>query len=126
VTATEDPIKLLHNARNLLAGAAACWNAGDPAAIDRCVAALDQSASELRAAEAVAIVDPKSLTGFGSEILQIRDQVAGIERLLDLASSFLRGGGWSSGDSLLYRVDGLEDTDSSLRATAMAATRIQA
>jgi hypothetical protein len=118
----KEPIDRIRKAHSLVVRAAKCWNAGNVAAVEECVAVLEESAAELRAAEAAAVGRADSLRGIRSEILQMKERVARIERLPDLAAAFLRGGAGSSGASPLYRAGGFADTDFS----PMATTRIQA
>jgi len=118
----KEPIDRIRKAHSLVARAAKCWDAGNVAAVEQCVAGLEESAAELRAAEAAAVGRADSLRGVRSEILQMKERVALLERLSDLAAAFLRGGPRSNGASPLYRAGGFEDTDFSPIAT----TRIQA
>jgi hypothetical protein len=118
----EQPTDRIRKAGNLVAKAAERWNAGNIAVVEECVAALEESAAELRAAMTTAIGRTESLRGCRSEILQIKESAAGIERMSDLAAAFLRGGVDPAGDSPLYRAGGFEVTDRSL----VANTRIQA
>ena len=118
----EEAIDRIRKAGNLLARAEERWNAGSPAVVEQCIATLEESAAELCAARETAAVRADSLRGLRNEILQMKEKVARIERLSDLAATFLRGGSGSAGGSRLYRADGFEDTDSSLTAT----TRMQA
>lgn len=114
----KDPIDSIRKAHSLVVRAANCWNAGSVAAVEECVAVLEESAAELRAVEAAAAGSADSLRGVRSEILQLKDRVARIERLSDLAAAFLGGGPEASGASvLLYRPDGLEDASSFPPAT---------
>jgi hypothetical protein len=122
MTNREEPIDRIRKACNLTAKAAECWNAGNLAAVEQCLATLEESAAELRAAQATAIGRPDSLPGVRDEILQMKERVTRIESLSDLAAAFLRRGRQSAGDSPMYRAGGFEDTDHSSAAT----TRIQA
>jgi hypothetical protein len=125
----EEPIDRIRKAHNLVVGAANCWNAGSIAAVEKCAAVLEESAAELRAAEAAAAGRADSLRGIRSEILQIKERAARLERLSALAAALLRGGTESHGASLfLYRAGGFDDTDSSLTAdpSAMTTMGIQA
>jgi hypothetical protein len=122
MTDSEEPIDRIRKAHNLVAKAAERWNAGNLAAVEECLAGLEESAAELRAAQATAMVRPDSLPGVKDEILQMKERVTRLESLSDLAAAFLRGGLQSAGDSPLYRAGGFEDTNHSLVAT----TRIQA
>jgi hypothetical protein len=118
----EEPADRIRRANNLIAAAAERWNAGDPAALEQCLSALEESVVELHAAEGMASGNPGSLHGFGEEIRRMKTRVAGIERMSDLASAFLRGT-QATEDSPLYRSGGFEATpDLSYRAT----TTIQA
>jgi hypothetical protein len=118
----EEPVERIRKAHNLVVRASDCWNAGSVAAVEECLAALEESAAELRVARAEAVGRTSSLRGIGSEIPQIKERVARIERLSALAAAFLRGGAESGGDSPLYRAGGFEDLDS----LSMPTTRIQA
>jgi hypothetical protein len=122
MTHGEEPIDRIRKAHNLVAKAAECWNAGSLASVEECLYTLEESAAELRAAEATAMRRRDSLAGFRDEILQMKKRVTRIESLSDLAAAFLRRGRQSAGDSPMYRAGGFEDTDHSLVAT----TRIQA
>jgi hypothetical protein len=124
----EEPADRIRKAHNLVLKAANCWNAGNVAAVEECLAALEESAAELRVAGAAAAGHADSLSGFRNEILQIKEGAARMERLSALAAAFLRGGSQFIGASPLYRAGGFEDTDSSLTAPAsfMASTEIQA
>jgi len=115
----KEPIDRIRKAHSLVVKAANRWNAGNLAAVEECVAALEESAAELRAAEMAAIGHADSLRGFRSEILEMRERVGRIEWLSDLAAAFLRGGPESAGGSPLYRAGGFADTDSSFIATTM-------
>jgi hypothetical protein len=118
----EEPADRVRKAHNLLVRAASCWNAGNVAAVEECLAALEESASELQVAVADAAGRANSLRGVRSEVLQMKERVARIERLSALAAAFLRGAPESSGASPLYRAGGFEDLDSLSTPT----TRIQA
>jgi hypothetical protein len=124
MTCGEETVDRIRNAHNLVTKAAKCWNAGNVAALQECVATLEKSAVELRAAAATAtILHGGSLPGFSAQIFQIKERVAWIERQSDLAAAFLRSNSESTRDSPLYRPGGLEDApDSSSPVT----TRIQA
>ena len=122
MTRGEEPADRVRKAHNLVVKAASCWNAGSVAAVEGCLAALEESASELQVAVADATGRANSLWGIGSEVLQIKERVARIERLSALAAAFLRAGAESSGASPLYRAGGFEDLDSLSTPT----TRIQA
>jgi hypothetical protein len=115
----EEPIDRIRNAHRLVVKAANCWNAGNLAAVEECVAALEESAADLRAAEVAAIGHADSLRGFRSEILEMKERVGRIERLADLAAAFLRGGPASAGDSPLYRAGGFADMEPSFTANTM-------
>jgi hypothetical protein len=118
----KEPIDRIRKAHSLVVRAAKCWNAGNVSAVEECVAVLEESAAELRAAEAAAAGRADSLRGVRGEILQMKERVARIERMSDLAAAFLRGGSGSNGASPLYRAGGFEETELS----PMATTRIQA
>jgi hypothetical protein len=118
----KEPIDRIRTAHRLVVRAAKCWDAGNVAAVEECVAVLEESAAELRAVEEAAIGRVDSLRGVRSEILEIQERVAPIERLSDLAAAFLRGGAGTNGASPLYRAGGFEETELSPTAT----TRIQA
>lgn len=122
MTQREEPVDRIRKAHNLVAKATECWNAGSLAAVEECLATLEESAAELRAAQATAVGRPDSLRGYRDEIHQMKERVARIESLADLAAAFLRRGRQSADDSPMYRAGGFEDTDHSLVAT----TRIQA
>jgi hypothetical protein len=115
----EESADHIRKAHNLVAKAAKCWNAGNLAAVEECVAALEESAVELRFVEAAAVGNLDSLRGFRSEILEMKERVVRIERLSDLAAAFLRRGPESAGDSPLYRAGGFEDSGSPVIATTM-------
>jgi hypothetical protein len=117
-----EPIERIRKAHNLAVNAAKCWHAGSLAALEACLAALEESSAELRTAEATALGRPNSLQAFRGEIVKIKEEVARIEKLSDLAAAFLRGGGEFSGASPLYRAGGFQDSDTS----SMPTTRIQA
>ena len=118
----DEPADRVRKAHNLVVRAASCWNAGSVAAVEECLAALEESASELQVAVASAAGRANSLRGIRSEVLQMKERVARIERLSSLAAAFLRGGAESNGASPLYRADGFEDLDFSSTPT----TRIHA
>lgn len=118
----EEPMDRIRKAGDLLARAEEGWNAGSPAVVEQCIATLEESAAELSAARETAAGRADSLQGLRNEILQVKERVVRIERLSDLAATFLRGGAASAEGSPLYRADGFEDIDSSLTTT----TRIQA
>jgi len=122
MTRGEEPIDRIRKAHNLVARAVERWNAGSLAAVEECLATLEESAAELGAAQATAMGRPDSLPGLRDEILQMKASVARIESLSDLAAAFLRAGRQSAGDSPGYCAGGFEVTDISLAAT----TRIQA
>jgi len=120
--AGKEPLDRIRKAHSLVVRAAKCWNAGDVAAVEECVAVLEESAVELRAAEAAAAGRTESLRGVRIEILQMKERVARIERMSDLAAAFLRGGTGSNSASPLYRAGGFEEPELLPTAT----TRIQA
>jgi hypothetical protein len=122
MTQREQPVDRIRKAHNLVARAEECWNAGSLAAVEACLATLEESAVELRAAQAIAMGRPDSLPGLRNEILQMKEKVIRIESLSDLAAAFLRRSRQSTGDSPMYRAGGFEDNDHSLAPT----TRIQA
>jgi len=122
MTHRAEPVDHIRKAHKLMARAEERWNAGNLAAVEECLATLEESAAELRAAQATAIGRPDFLRGLRDEILQMKERVTRIGSLSDLAAAFLRRGRQSAGDSPMYRAGGFEDTDRSLAPT----TRIQA
>jgi hypothetical protein len=122
MTQREEPVDHIRKAHNLVAKAEECWNAGNLAAVEECLAALEQSAAELRAARSTATGYPDSLSGLRDQILQMKAGVTRIESLSDLAAAFLRTGRPSPDRSPMYRAGGFEDTDH----LPVETTRIQA
>jgi hypothetical protein len=113
----EEPIERIRKAHSLIAKAANCWNAGSTAAVEECVAVLEESAAELRAAQTAAAGSAESLRGCRNEILQMKERAARIERLPNLAARLLSAGQGSGGESPLYCAGGLAKADSSPTAT---------
>ncbi|HEX4136687.1 MAG TPA: hypothetical protein VHY84_18900 [Bryobacteraceae bacterium] len=118
----EEPVDRIRKAHSLVTQAAACWHAGNIGAVEESLAALEGSVVQLRAFEA-AVAEPvnsltgfRNLTGVRNEILRMKDEVAGLERLSNLAARFLGGSPESCGDSPLYGVGGLAESDYSFRA----------
>ena len=115
----EEPIEHIRGAHRLLVKAGQFWNAGSSTAVRECVAVLEESVFELRAAGAAACGHPDSLRGVRDEILEMKKKMARLEQLSDLAAALLRGGAASSGDSPLYRAGGFAVApDSSSMSTA--------
>jgi hypothetical protein len=116
----EEPIDRIRKAHSLVTQAAICWHAGNVGAVEESLAALEESAAQLRAFEAAVTEPVNSLTGFRiltgvrSEILRMKDDVAKMEHLSNLAARFLGGSPESCDDSPLYGAGGIAEANSSL------------
>jgi hypothetical protein len=119
MTRDKEPIEHIRCAHRLLVKAGRFWNAGSSTAVRECMAVLEESICELRAAGAGASGHPDSLRDGRDEILEMKKKVARLEQLSDLAAALLRGGAASTGNSPLYRSGGFAvPPDSSSISTA--------
>lgn len=100
-----------------LAGAADQWSAVDLVAIANCLSSLECSADVLsHALEILRESPPESISALRSNILELKENAARLERLTDSSASFLRcAPGLACDEPALYQAGG------SVRITAPVA-----